>query len=83
MTGRRVVTVAAVVLAATIASAPVASADPPNEPIGAHVSECARAALGQRVDPPAVTCSHDGHLHSFATFGELVAHLRAHHGELD
>ena len=40
----------------------------------------AQLALGQRVDPPAVTCTHDGHVHTFATFGELVAHAREHHG---
>ena len=80
MTGRRVVMVTAVTLAATIASAPGASADLPSDPLGAHVSECARVALGQRVDPPAVTCTHEGHVHTFATFGELVAYVREHHG---
>ena len=40
----------------------------------------AQLALGQRVDPPAVTCTHDGHVHTFATFGELVTHAREHHG---
>ena len=80
MTGRHVVAVTAVGLATTIASAPIASANRPSEPLGAHVSECARGALGQRVDPPAVTCTHEGHVHTFATFGELVAHVREHHG---
>ena len=83
MTRGCVAAVTAVALAVTTAGAPVASAQPPSEPLGAHVSECAHVALGKRVAPPAVTCSHDGHLHSFATFGELVAHLRAHHAELD
>jgi hypothetical protein len=61
--------------AATLAGASAASASPPVEPLGAHVSECAQVALGQREDPPTLTCTHDGHVHSFATFGELVAHL--------
>ena len=38
------------------------------------------ATLGRPVDPPAVSFTHDEQVHSFGTFGELVAHLREHHG---
>lgn len=82
MSGPRVTAVTAIVIAAGLVGASTAPAAQPSEPLGAHVSACAHAALGQRVDPPAVLCAHDGHVHSFATFGELVAHLRQHHGEL-
>lgn len=46
--------------------------------IGGHVSTCAREALGQRPAPPAVTCTHDGQTHTFATFGAMVRHHLAH-----
>jgi hypothetical protein len=72
------VTAAAIV--AVLAGAAPAPAASSGEPLGAHVSQCAQASLKERPDPPAVTCAHDGHVQSFATFGELVAHLREHHG---
>ncbi|MCC7388546.1 MAG: hypothetical protein IT431_07235 [Phycisphaerales bacterium] len=62
--------------AAALAAAPTAAAQP--QPFGGHVSSCAQAHLGQRPDPPTVTCEHDGHLHTFATFGEMVRHMQAH-----
>lgn len=80
MNHRRLLAAAALASAATLAGASVAPANPTQGPLGAHVAECAHVALGQRADPPGVSCVHDGHVHSFATFGELVAHLREHHG---
>ena len=80
MIGHRLRLLGVVVGAATLAGASAASAATDIEPLGAHVAECAQVALGPRVDPPGVTCSHDGHVHSFRTFGELVAHLREHRG---
>ena len=78
MSARRFFAAAALASAMTLVGpAPAAR---PSEPLGAHVAACAHAALGQDVDRLAVTCAHDGHVHSFATFGELVAHLRQHHG---
>ena len=57
-------------LAATVfVAAPAAAAGP-----GAHISDCARASLGQRADVPAVTCEHDGTSETFANFGEMVLH---------
>ena len=76
----RLVVTATVVSAVSLLGAKAAPANTPDEPLGAHISRCAQLALGQRIDPPAVTCSHDGHVHTFATFGELVAHAREHHG---
>ena len=80
MSGRGATAITTVAIVATLAGASTAPAAQSSEPLGAHVSECAHGALGQRVDPPAVSCAHEDHVHSFATFGELVAHLREHHG---
>ena len=44
---------------------------------GASVSMCAQMHLGQRDNPPAITCSHDGTAVTFATFGDMVRHMRA------
>ena len=79
MSARRVAAVTAAAIVAVLAGAAPAPAARSGEPLGAHVSECAQASLGQRPDPPAVTCAHEGHVHTFATFGELVAHLRENH----
>ncbi len=72
---------------AILASAAVAAVSPEatqaaeqDEPFGQHVSECAQTSLVKRTNPPAVTCSHDGHLHAFANFGEMVQHMHEHHG---
>ena len=73
--------VVAILAAATVAAASpgVARAAQIDEPFGQHVSECAQTSLGKRATPPAVTCSHDGHVHVFANFGEMVQHMK-HHG---
>ena len=75
------------VAAAILATAAVAAVTPGfvqaagnAEPFGQSVSECAQTSLGKRANPPEVTCSHDGHLHVFANFGEMVHHMREHHG---
>ena len=80
MSPRHLVITTALVSAVSLLGATAAPANTRDEPLGAHISECAQSALGQRVDPPAVTCTHDGHVHTFATFGQLVAHVREHHG---
>ena len=74
-------------LVVTLASAAVAAVAPgvaqaaeTGQPFGQHVSECAQTSLGQRTNPPAVTCSHDGQVHVFANFCELVHHLKHHAG---
>lgn len=75
------------VVVAILASAAVAAVSPgavqaaeTDEPFDQHVSNCAQTSLGKRATPPAVTCSHDGQLHVFANFGEMVQHMREHHG---
>ena len=80
MSARRAVAAVAAALAASLGGAAATFAEPPPSSLGAHVSACAVEALGARAEPPAVTCEHDGHVHTFAKFGELVAHLREHHG---
>jgi hypothetical protein len=80
MSLRHLVVTFALVSAVPLLGATAAPANTPGEPLGAHISACAQLALGQRADPPAVTCTHDEHVHTFATFGELVAHVREHHG---
>ena len=53
-----------------------ALADPAEQAaFGQHVASCAQEILGQRPDPPQVTCTHDGHTHTFANFGEMVQHM--------
>lgn len=48
---------------------------------GQHVAACAREHLGQRPDPPAVTCTMpDGSTMTFATFGAMVQHMREMEG---
>ena len=68
----------ALVLGATLAlaagSAGGALAD---NTFGQHVAACAHGSLGQRADPPSVTCTHDGMRMTFANFGEMVRHMRS------
>ena len=57
-------------LAATsLAAAPAAVAAP-----GDDISGCAQSSLGQRPDPPALTCEHHGTTEVFADFGQMVVH---------
>ena len=51
MNDRRLLVVAGLASAATLVGTPAAPASSPADPLGAHVSECAQRALGQRVDP--------------------------------
>jgi len=50
-----------------------------NESVGTHVSQCAEIALPP-ADGSAIVCEHEGHVHIFGTFGEMVLHLLEHHG---
>ena len=52
----------------------------PSAEFGQHVATCAQEHLGQREGAPSVTCTHDGVVMTFATFGEMVEHMREHHG---
>ena len=51
-----------------------------DDPFGQHVAMCAHTTLGQRENPPAVTCTHDRVTMTFANFGEMVQHMKEHHG---
>lgn len=44
---------------------------------GQHVGMCAHTTLGERANPPTITCTHDGMTMTFANFGEMVQHMRA------
>jgi hypothetical protein len=44
---------------------------------GQHVAMCAQMSLGDRVNPPEVSCTHDGMTMTFANSGEVVQHMRA------
>ena len=69
------------VVAAVAGLAVAASAGAEDESVlGRHVAACAQMHLGQREDPPSVTCEHDGHVHAFATFGAMVQHMLEAHG---
>jgi hypothetical protein len=46
---------------------------------GQHVAACAQLHLGQRADPPQVTCGHDGTAMTFPTFGAMVLHMLEMH----
>jgi len=50
-----------------------------SESVGEHVSQCAQIALPP-ADGSAIVCEHEGHAHTFHTFGEMVLHLLEHHG---
>ncbi|HET9740526.1 MAG TPA: hypothetical protein VFP78_20615 [Solirubrobacteraceae bacterium] len=64
-------------LTAAAALVAPAAAVAKNETVGEHVSHCAQIAL-----PPAagsaIVCEHEGHTHTFATFGEMARHLLEH-----
>lgn len=45
---------------------------------GEHVAMCAQD-LGQRADPPTVTCTHGEMTMTFGTFGAMVEHMRQMH----
>jgi hypothetical protein len=62
-----------------LAGGPAAAPDL-NAELGQHIASCARESLGQRANPPSVTCIHDGMQMTFPTFGAMVQHMRALHG---
>jgi hypothetical protein len=66
-------------LTAAAALVAPAAAVAENKPVGEHVSQCARIALPP-ADGSVIVCDHDGHVHTFGTFGEMVLHLLEHHG---
>ncbi len=57
------------------AVAPATSGHGVEGPLGRHVLQCAIEGLGGRPDPPTIMCEHEGHVHVFATFGEMVRHV--------
>jgi hypothetical protein len=69
-------TIAAVAAVSVVGVAPASAVA--DEPLGQHIAMCAQQ-LGQRADPPAVTCTHDDMTMTFATFGEMVEHMRTMH----
>ena len=70
--------IAIAALAGGSAASAVAAEDPAT--FGQQVATCAQTSLGQRTSPPSLTCSHDGMAMTFANFGEMVLHMKAHHG---
>ena len=46
-------------------------------PFGEHVSQCAQMLPSG--NPPSIVCTHDGHTHTFVTFGGMVLHMLEHH----
>ena len=71
MTKRVALTLAIVALATPTAAA----AD--EQPFGEHVSQCAQMLPSG--NPPSIVCMHEGHTHTFATFGAMVRHMLEHH----
>jgi hypothetical protein len=68
---------------ATITAAALAGVAATNvlagDSLGQNISTCAHELLGQRPDPPTVTCTHDGVTMTFANFGAMVEHMRQMH----
>ena len=75
-----VVVVAATGAAALGLAGPAAAAPAPAAGLGQHIASCAQESLGQRENPPSVTCVHDGMTMSFPTFGAMAEHMREMHG---
>jgi hypothetical protein len=65
--------------ALTAGSAPAAGEE--ESEFGCHVATHAQLHLVESENPPTVTCEHDGHVHTFATFGAPVEHMLANDGE--
>ena len=47
-----------------------------DDSFGQHVASCAQTTLGERNNPPAVTCRDDGVNMAFANFGAMIEHMR-------
>jgi hypothetical protein len=74
---RKTVLIIGALVPAALGLLPVtANASPDGQSFGQAIADCAHMALGQRPDPPTATCTHDGHTHTFANFGAMVAHMR-------
>ena len=77
--GRKTMTrrlIVAIAVSASLAAGFSGSALGDNS-FGQHVAMCSHTTLGQRANPPSVTCTHDGTTMTFANFGEMVQHMRA------
>jgi hypothetical protein len=72
--------VAAAGAAALALAGPSPAASAPQADLGQHIASCAQESLGQRENPPSVTCVHDGMVMSFSTFGAMVQHMSEMHG---
>ena len=57
-----------------VAGAPSALATPAAGEFGRHVAMCAQEHLGQRENPPTVTCMGM----TFRNFGAMVQHMQQH-----
>jgi hypothetical protein len=42
---------------------------------GGHIASCAQINLPPGEHRPAITCEQEGHVHTFANFGEMVLHI--------
>ena len=71
---RRLVLTSIAVLAAVGGLSGSALADAP----GQQIATCAQLALPPTADPPSITCTCDGTVMTFANFGAMVQHMRAH-----
>ena len=71
----------AVVVGAAFLGVPAAATagGSPSAELGQHVATCAQEDPGQRDQPPAITCTHDGMQMSFPNFGAVVEHMRELH----
>lgn len=67
-------------IAATLTIAAVVAGSPAtalaSAPFGQMVAMCAQMHLGERANPPMVTCVCNGRTMTFATFGAMVGHMK-------
>jgi hypothetical protein len=74
----RLMTVVAAVGATVAGPTSTAFAAADSAAAGQHIAKCAREHLGQRENPPAITCTMpDGSTMTFPNFGAMVQHMRA------
>lgn len=71
--------VATLALAAVLPSGAFTAGEKRRE-LGEYIASCAQMHLGPRENPPSLTCGHDGLVHTFATFGDMVKHMLETHG---
>lgn len=80
LTARRLIVTSVASVALLVGLSATAVADASSATFGQHVTMGAQMDLGQRANPPAVTCVDNGAVMTFPNFGAMVQHMRAMDG---